>query len=31
MSYVTYEMLFAFTMVLLAVATYARNSHNKKK
>ncbi len=30
MEYVTYEMLFAFTMVLLAVATFAINAHKKK-
>lgn len=30
MGYVTYEMLFAFTMVLIALATYVRNSHKKK-
>lgn len=28
--YVTYEMLFAFTMVLVSVATYAITSHKKK-
>lgn len=30
MDYVTYEMLFAFTMVLISVAGLAISSHKKK-